>query len=285
MTDYPYAIRDWNKDEYPTPDSLSPDQWAWEFLRRNPAYQEAWDQYDDDPESPCDYAYFSVHPSVFSPQGEREDDDEYKERTRHRLACYKLSHFGLSPYAINPRREFDDELCFSSWRWGHDSEDHPLVLFDRRDVLNFLETGIVSESLRFNMARIAYDFSQVPLLFDVRIPQTKQIDAAKRILKEKQVELENHEPPPGMGSKRGRIKPMQYRPAEFARHIRLLDAVAAGAKEKDIAPFLYPGEPLHYEDGYECPVIGRISKAIKRAIEIRDVEYGLITRQERRASL
>jgi hypothetical protein len=37
---------DWrNSEDYACMDSLKPSQWAWEFLRRNPKYIEAWERY------------------------------------------------------------------------------------------------------------------------------------------------------------------------------------------------------------------------------------------------
>jgi len=42
--DYPYPISNWEElKNYPTLKNTSMDQWAWEFLRRNPDYQKAWD--------------------------------------------------------------------------------------------------------------------------------------------------------------------------------------------------------------------------------------------------
>ena len=41
---YPYSIAEWEDPKnYPPPQNTSMDQWAWEFLRRNPDYQKAWD--------------------------------------------------------------------------------------------------------------------------------------------------------------------------------------------------------------------------------------------------
>jgi hypothetical protein len=39
----PAWLPDWkNQKNYPDPTSTAPQQWAWQFLRRNPEYQQLW---------------------------------------------------------------------------------------------------------------------------------------------------------------------------------------------------------------------------------------------------
>lgn len=50
--EYPYPIQDWTDPKaYPTADALSPSEWAWEFLRRNPEYQALFDQFKTLPDN------------------------------------------------------------------------------------------------------------------------------------------------------------------------------------------------------------------------------------------
>ena len=51
MPKYPYPIvADWTEaGAYPQPSELDLEQWAWEFLRRNPEYQRLYDWFDSLP--------------------------------------------------------------------------------------------------------------------------------------------------------------------------------------------------------------------------------------------
>jgi len=45
-----YTIKNWENEKlYPSPGKLTWKLWAWEFLRRNPEYQNCWDDKDQNP--------------------------------------------------------------------------------------------------------------------------------------------------------------------------------------------------------------------------------------------
>ena len=153
MKSYPYSLRDWRKDKYPTPDDLGSREWAWEFLRRNPEYQRSWDLFDSLPDACVDTDGVSTvkvgkwkgtEPRSFRflekgsdewwpdctpgwyadpPPIKGETPEQYYERTGGEImpfADYLRQRFRFLSYSISPRKELDEDHEFTG-EWGEDS--------------------------------------------------------------------------------------------------------------------------------------------------------------------
>jgi hypothetical protein len=176
------------------------------------------------------------------------------------FADYLMARFRLLPYPIAPKDELTEAHGFSD-AWGEDSgAPHWLNLSPPPPQLVEAYPETYAHELAERLGAIDRDPAKVPILFDVRQPIEPQLREAREILRDaaELAELKQERGP-------------QYRPREHARHIRLLDAAAAGATLEEIAATLHPREANSYATGFR--VTKRLREQLKQAERVRDFEY------------
>lgn len=287
MKRYPYAIHDWqDSDHYSAADQLDVVQWAWEFLRRNPEYQRLWDLFDSLPDAidledgssmvKCgkwkgtpwgDFAFLRDGAGWYAdPEpipGERLS--QYEARCQGGaimpFADYLHRRFKLVPTPIAPTDEPGEHHRFTD-EWYEETTPpwEMRELLRRPDAWQRECLPKDHEMWCERIDAVANDETKVPVLFDLRYGIESQKTELEAILKSALATAEK------AGRSIVRQQLPQYRPDQFAVHVRMLDAEAMGAHINDIAGALYPGL-----DGVAA--IDRATKALKRAHEIRDTEY------------
>jgi hypothetical protein len=291
-------MRDWrNPSEYPKPTDLDATGWAWEFLRRNPDYQRLWDIFDalpdylelEDERGPFSYSKhgkWKGTPNIdfrFLTDGAGwyadpepipgEHVSEYEARCPEGrvlpFADYLMARFRLLPYPIAPAAELTEAHGFSD-TWGDDSEA-PWFLNLSPPPAELVEAypETYASELAERMAAIDREPAKVPILFDLRQPIEAQLKEAKEMLRyaaeEQRWRTQWGEKPFTKESR------PHFRPREHARHIRLLDAAAAGATLEEIAATLHPREANTYDTGFR--VTKRLREQMRQAERLRDGDY------------
>ena len=298
MTRYPYPLRDWRKpSEYPKPNDRDATGWAWEFLRRNPDYQRLWDVFDTLPDcleledehgpfstvkcgkwkgTPLADFHFLTDGAGWYADPEPipgEHVSQYEARCPHGrvmpFADYLMTRFRLLPWPLEPLAELSEHHGFSD-AWGEDSEaPHWLNLSPPDPMLVETYPETYANELAERLAAIERDPAKVPILFDLRQPIEAQLVEAREMLRYAAKE----QPWRTQWGKKPLTKEPrpQYRPREHARHIRLLDAAAAGATLEEMAATLHPREVNSYNTGFR--VTKRLREALKQAERLRDADY------------
>lgn len=253
------AFSDWRcADGYPRADVASIEQWAWEFLRRNPQYQQDW----------ADYAHRCRAVVPGFAQGAELTKDEFRSL---------LEHESLQVY--DPPR-LDDETE-EGWirrvgkgvsmslggvmadKWGLSSfydparEYSPLLSFADRPAAQWLPKHVLE--------RGAYhlEASDQVMVFDLELPLDVQLEQAriflfamqKRFQKEGKIEL---------------LSAGRQRPDLYPAYLRVLDAEAGNVEVVDIAKELLP----HLENSYpDYSASKTVRNYLKAAKAIRDGGY------------
>jgi hypothetical protein len=290
---YPYPIKNWTQPElYPKSEDLSLNEWAWEFLRRNPEYQRLYDKFAALPDfmvledgtttvkngkwkgTPWLGMRFFQDGACFYADPEPipgESNEEYYQRTGGEImpfADYFARRFKLSPYVNDPRG--DDWIIYSDP--ASDSEMIPpwQINVEPPDPLikAYQQEGWES-SLQEHGGR-----ERLVLSFDVRYPIDDQIDRAKAWLKDLRKELEQ-DPESG-------FQPITFasnKLDKYPSYILMLDAEASLVGEgkastdiyDEIARALFPYDENSYKTGYRPRK--RVNKALQAARRLRDETY------------
>lgn len=249
-------ITDWrNPANYPKAGArLSLNRWAWEFLRRNPSYQAAWESYRDTvaailADNEGDESKIEDDPRFGHYEPERLDGEGHSAwiaRVKHgRLTpidSWIAREYGLksSPPLPNP---FDSAgpffTCFST-------------------------SAGVTMPAHWDTAGISVLQPESVFLIDFRKPIDGQIDALRRYAAGHQKFLIDRgiiEAPEKINERRN----------DWPAYLRLLDAELEGVTEPaDLAAAIYPDDSNDYPD---FPVSHRINKAQGRARQLRDGGY------------
>jgi hypothetical protein len=238
----PEWIPDWqNEDEYPRTDSKA--DYAWEFLRRNPEYQAAYARLSNlcDVEGVAKYYKkplgLNAHSGLFWKEsvtlnqscGKTEieltnDDISPASNLLHTELLRELRNWGMSFYLLDPTIGYHETASLSRVaRLGYFdySEDwiHVHVNTDDGD-------GALEE-VPLDCGKIPQE-CEVPWLFDASLPIVPQLEKAKLYLEEIQRGMEGKV-----------ITSPKYEIDKFNNYLRLLDADASGATDKDIKNALY----------------------------------------------
>lgn len=290
---YPKPINDWTKaDQYPASADLDINEWAWEFLRRNPEYQRLYDLFESLPDEMIlkdgsssvktgkykgtawlgmrfltgDSAFYADPPPI---QGE--SMDEYYERTDGhimRFSDYLCMKFKILPYPISPMESLD-ENCWISDEWYEDSVA-PWAL------------SIDAEDFDVALDRHGKNRNKLAVIFDVSQPITKQLKAAEEILKYRIEKNNDPDDWPYIPDSNGNddYQRISVRLNEYPKYLRILDAIAANSHLDDpelirlLVDTFHPNE----DDGYPaCRVSKKIRKNIKAAKSLRDEKYHYLT--------
>ena len=234
-------MRDWrNPDDYGFTNDLSPEQWAWEFLRRNPQYGKEWREF---------FATWKALEASYGKPGQR-DIAAWKQDPR---AWVPAAECAESDCRVDGEKVLIE--CALGARWGFykfppDPADEDPVGGGRLNWRDFtLEPILVCN-------QEAHDDGEpgaVMLRFDLSLPLREQLASAKRLL---QIEQRNR-------IQAGIIKAPRIvaHHEQLCRLLRLLDALHAGAVPGQIQAILY------------AESTETLSKDQRDAILLRDQQY------------
>lgn len=219
-----FVDRDWREaDHYKYLDDFdSKEQWAWEFLRRNPEYQR---DYDIAKDKNILYGKNKKKNAIFSP---RRHEDESPKMWRK-----KVIYAGNIPMEYSPMRYYGK-------KWGingniqnpeHDdtpkfySEAYPKIINRYSEVERYLEPDSLDP-----------DFGQpqngvVLIAFDVNGNRDSQIQSVRELLSNSEAAL--------IAEGESKSPKTNFSRKSLAKEIRHLDAKSKNAEAKDIYEFLY----------------------------------------------
>ena len=209
------SLPDWtNIVDYHFTATLTPPEWAWQFLRRNPEYQTDWQwfsatwsaleaEYGQPPER--DFHRWQKDPRAYREAATSEEG----EKEVLLIECWMGQKWGFYKFPIDPARERPQLGTELLWR------DVPITprLIEQSD----------TDWLGVNAAKVAYGF-------DLRQPLTPQFEQAQRFLRVLQKQR----------SKPGKVilETPQQRQQEWCRYLRYLDAESAHAATEQIIEVL-----------------------------------------------
>lgn len=211
-------MSDWkNPTDYCFTEDLAPAEWAWQFLRRNPAYQSDWQwfaatwsaleaEYGQPPQR--DYHRWQQDPRAYRQAAVNESE----ETEALLIECWMGQKWGFYKFPIDPAVERPQPGIELLWR------EMPLTppLVEASD----------SEWLGSDPAKVACGF-------DLRQPLTPQLEQVQRFLQVLQKQR----------AKQGTIMlETSQQHAEWCRYLRYLDAEAAEATDEQIMAVLQPAD-------------------------------------------
>jgi hypothetical protein len=250
-------IANWKDEQaYPRGNKISARRWAWEFLRRNPNYQEDW--------AKVVARWKEILPN-FEPDKVLSDNE---------AAMIEDERFDLFEPPKLPK-ETDDQWIERVGR-GFKAPLHSLLakkwglLTMISPALNYpwtihFESGVAARFVNqhwdgFKLGRMIGP--QAAMAFDLTKPLKPQLRAAGVALADRQKYLET----------KGALKVRRPRlnPEKYPNYLRLLDALAAGAKNSEIAVRLLPTVANAYP---KFSAAHRLKDMKSAAIELRDGGY------------
>lgn len=210
------VFRDWTRpQDYAFTEGLDGAQWAWEFLRRNPAYQAEWQafsatwqileaQYGRPPNR--DFCAWRLDPRAWVTAADCPQGDCRIDADKVLIECALGARWGF--YKFPPDPADDDPVGDGRLTWRELVEEVP-------------EVGPADADW------LGGDPARVALGFDLSLPLREQLERAKRRL---QVVRRRRQ-------RSGALPPMSLRDqyAALGTQLRLLDAEADGAAEKGFA--------------------------------------------------
>ncbi len=199
--------RDWKEIKaYAFCGELTSAQWAWEFLRRNPGYQQEWQQfwqtwqdleaaYGKPPDR--DFCAWKNDPRAWLPASECLDGECRIDEDKVLIECALGARWGFHKFPPNP--EDDDPVGEGRLNWRPRSEEELPVLSG--------EAPDLSQE-------------QMALVFDLSLPLRPQLDQARH-----QLQLET-----SRRRRENRLAPKRVRLLKdhWVMLLRMLDARAAG---------------------------------------------------------
>ena len=217
-------------ERYAYCENLTRDQWAWEFLRRNPQYQSdymqfiaIWHALEADYGAPPnrDFSKWKLDPRAYGPLGTAPPDalDEATgdlcvgENERVLIECWMGAKWGFHKFPLDPHRTAPPDPTELSWRPPPASTERPTD-----------------------------DLYRIDLPFDLSLPLLPQLEAAKFRLVSRAAELRRagYPAPLTVASQRSR----------WTRMLQLLDAEAAGETVEDAEADLLRAAHAMVRSGY-----------------------------------
>ena len=271
----PEWLPDWrDPSAYPAPDDLSPDGWAWEFLRRNPRYQR-------DHQRWLRVVRFFVRKWLLASSTKRKTKKTLQTTNYERLELREfLSENELEKYkrvvniitrryCISPTQEFDfikERTYLNTVGLPSPGDNEAPVVFETSDFLHGNITNL-SPLLGlymwddYDIIRIERQF-EINIAFNLEWPLEPQLNRAKKFLKWRLDFLMEHH---GFKQIERTLTADRY-----PLHLRLLDAEASGAGKDMMAKVLF--------DDRSNKSPGRSAKqsainGLRRAKQLRDGEY------------
>ncbi|MEJ2645798.1 MAG: DUF2285 domain-containing protein [Gammaproteobacteria bacterium] len=216
---------DWrDPEQYRFTEALAAEHWAWEFLRRNPAYQadwrwfiERWRALEADYGAPPqrDFFRWKQDPRAYVLDSEDDGGDSCRvDVDKVLIECWVGARWGLYKFPLDPA--VDRPTLGEQLTWRH--ADRPAKRIGPMD----------GDYLEGDPARVA-------LGFDLSLPLREQLDRAKRYLQATQSGLRRQG--------RLRMRTVANLRERWARCLRALDGEAAGAPETELAEVLFGHRP------------------------------------------
>ena len=239
---------DWkDKSAYPNPKKTSGNQWAWEFLRRNPKYQKDYKILVEASKSgeslyqPNGYGFgkFAHEPTPLP----NENYDEY---------CIRMKKENIPSIHSKPLSQY------LSTKWKLDKLIDPL-----KKTTKFSQSDFVRE-VGFGEHEVAiFPFlseNEIALSFDLRQPTKVLLSEAEKLLDDYRKDFKNKD-----NEKR------QYRNL-FSNYLRLLDAEGTGANKKMMGEEIFPKVPNKYP---ERNMDQKVRDSLAKAKQLRDSSHFL----------
>jgi hypothetical protein len=240
----PQWLPDWTDESaYPSPDSDTLNgkiMWAWEFLRRNPKYQQAYNMYKQTPDA--------GEKMLFGLEIARNYGFRFKP-----VDPSRDNPFALTPAEISDLTPEEKTVLM-----------HTFFNFSSpvRVLNNFSKLwGLMSSPVQSELITQGLGSNDIVIAFDVRLPAASQAEVARRYIEDLQELLQ--------------INPLEHKLhfGEFKNYLRILDAKLTGAVDDEIASKIYP-RTSGQEDARQGT--NAVLSAYKRAKDIRDKDYKYI---------
>lgn len=260
-------ILDWkDASEYPKWRTVSLARLAWEFLRRNPGYQESWEEYlklskeiipEYDPDRWRQYRFVLLdHPNYVRydpPRLDGESEGEWTRRTGG-LGRYNLHRWYAHKWGLRGDHYLPDPFCVYA------DGSHESMFIESRQV------EIVTAHWRYFDRELYPSRDQWQALgFDCSIPIEPQLIAAREHLLLQQKIL--------IARKAVKTFTKKIPRKELVVYLRMLDADAVRASAAGIAKEIYPSQD---NSAPEYLITHRVSAALKVAKKWRDEWYKLL---------
>lgn len=253
----PRPVANWrDADKYPKRDArFSPGRWAWEFLRRNPIYQIAWQSFRE------------IVAAILADNGGNEsaieDDPRFWRSDPERLP-------GEDDAAWVARVGRGTQTTIDNWcarEWGLES-CQPIFPdpFSKPFWVGFSGSARVRALAEWKSAAPMMEQPEMAFVIDFRKPIDGQIEALRRYAESHQEWL----------AEKGIVRPPDIRNTrqEWPIYIRLLDAELAGVTDMDeIAAVLYQGQHTGANVTDHDSLRRRINKNQAEARALRDKGY------------
>jgi hypothetical protein len=207
-----------NQTKYPAKASRL--DWAWEFLRRNPEYQKLWSQLIAPNYDPRHVTMNLKRTPALAQKVYDRVRTPIKKSFRDYPFDRFRAQFGIISVPLNPS-ERKARILFATIRYARKP----------------LKRGGMPPGWTYSVPTALQDH-EVLVWFDLRRPIEWQLKTAKKVLTE-QIKEEKLEGVPFQ---------FRFRPQQYVRYLRLLDAKAAGVKDAFVAGVLYPGIKNTYPD-------------------------------------
>jgi hypothetical protein len=215
----PAWLPNWrDPSQYPNDKASQRLDWAWQFLRRNPDYQQMW-------ATLIAPNYNPVHVTRSLSRVSQQVLDRVRPMLFEYSGNYPLDafqqRFGIITVPLDPS-EPQAKLRFAA----------EFIRYARRPVQRPGKPGWV-----YNVPAALQDHETL-VWFDLRWPIEAQLNRARKQL---QAEIKKHNLP---------AIPFRfrYRPDQYADYLRLLDAQVVGAPDADVAKVIYPTLSNEYPD-------------------------------------
>lgn len=256
-----YVFADWKSvADYPSPDTTTETEWAWQFLRRNPEFQRDYDELV----RPFAGAGFGMHlledlnccicdpPALPS-----ETRDQYWER---------IQRDGITEY-----KAITKPWCMAQ-KWG--LEDIPPAPEDKKGRKPPGLSVIIRPVFRSIQSKCMVGDNPIStdtrstdawFRFDLSLPLEKQLERAKQWLTSEQKYLQSK------GDVEVRAK--RNHVARYREYLRILDADQADADIKDMATVVFPDVANEYPDYLGSK---KVRNALSAAKRLRDTDWALI---------
>lgn len=205
----PDWIPDWRDEQnYPDPADTTAQQWAWEFLRRNPKYQ-------------ADYAEFVSCAN-----------EDFVKTLNDYVLCYKNKDFFITGILWDEAMLEEDEILFSWPRYQEISRDYNLILpidpSTSGDIPYFLKYDFVLPTIKTihsgpDINELNPDcYLSFTVMFDVSQPKKQQLQYIEGFFD-------------GYRKKRAQSKKRQQQMQSYNNYLRIIDALLyEETKEKKI---------------------------------------------------
>jgi hypothetical protein len=220
-TEKRFAALDWrDPNAYRFADTLSPAQWAWEFLRRNPDYRREWLRFWAtwqalEAEYGCpphrDFTRWQQDPRAYVLAGESDPADSCRVAPdKVLIECWMGARWGFYKFPLDPATDAPVIGQQLVWR----PLDSEVLQVDEND----------ADYLGGQDGKLA-------LGFDLRLPLREQIESAKRFLLAEQRRLRHEQD----------LQPRSVAnlSKRWIHYLRALDGEAAGAGTEELAEVLF----------------------------------------------